>query len=41
MNTILEARPFAESLQWIQILAVFDFMYICVSLLLFNYLIEE
>jgi heme exporter protein B len=41
MNTILEGRPFAESLKWIQILAVFDFMYLCVSLLLFNYLIEE
>lgn len=41
MNTILEGRPYVESLKWIQILAVFDFMYLCVSLLLFNHLIEE
>lgn len=41
MKLILEGRPIAESFKWIQILAVFDFMYLCISLLLFKYLIEE
>jgi heme exporter protein B len=41
MNIILAGRPFGESLKWIQILAVFDIMYLAVSLLLFKYLIEE
>jgi heme exporter protein B len=41
MKVILEGRPIAESFKWIQILAVFDFMYLCISLLLFKYLIEE
>jgi heme exporter protein B len=41
MNVILAGRPFAESLKWIHILAVFNIMYLSVSLLLFRYLIEE
>lgn len=41
MNLILTGRPVEESIKWIQILAVFDFMYLCISLLLFKYLIEE
>jgi heme exporter protein B len=41
MNEILAGRPFAESLKWIQILAVFNIMYLSVSLLLFRYLIDE
>ena len=41
MNLILAGRPVEESMKWIQILAVFDFMYLCISLLLFKYLIEE
>jgi heme exporter protein B len=41
MNLILAGRPFSESLKWIQILAVFDIIYLSVSLLLFKYLIEE
>ncbi len=41
MNLILAGRPIEESMKWIQILAVFDFMYLCISLLLFKYLIEE
>jgi heme exporter protein B len=41
MNIILAERPFGESMKWIQILAVFDIMYLSVSLLLFKYLLEE
>jgi heme exporter protein B len=41
MNIILAEQPFGESVKWIQILAVFDIMYLSVSLLLFRYLLEE
>jgi heme exporter protein B len=41
MNIILSGGSITESLKWIQVLAIFDIMYLCIALLLFRYLIEE
>lgn len=41
MAVVLEGRPLAETWKWVQMLAVFDVLYLCVSLLLFRHLLEE
>jgi heme exporter protein B len=41
MNSILQGRPFSETVKWLQIMGVFDILYFAVSLLLFHYLFEE
>jgi heme exporter protein B len=41
MTSILHGNPFSETAKWLQILGVFDILYLAVSLLLFHYLFEE
>jgi heme exporter protein B len=41
MTSILQNRPFTETGKWLQIMGVFDVLYLAVSLLLFQYLFEE
>jgi heme exporter protein B len=41
MTAILYGRPFSETVKWLQIMGVFDILYLAVSLLLFHYLFEE
>lgn len=41
MSAALEGRPMAETWRWVQMLAVFDVLYLSVSLLLFRHIIEE
>jgi heme exporter protein B len=41
MTAILYGRPFSKTVKWLQIMGVFDILYLAVSLLLFHYLFEE
>ncbi|GAB4387633.1 MAG: heme exporter protein CcmB [Thermodesulfovibrionales bacterium] len=41
MGAVLEGRPLSETWRWAQMLAVFDVLYLGVSLLLFRHVIEE
>jgi heme exporter protein B len=41
MTLILHGNPFSETAKWLQVMGVFDILYLAVSLLLFHYLFEE
>ena len=40
-EAILKAQPWSEAVPWLQLLAVFDVIYVVVGILVFEYIVEE